>query len=52
MADDPRLATMAPLVVDVLKLLEEQASHTAFAERPRGGRPHRPAAKHDDVKVA
>jgi hypothetical protein len=42
---------MAPLVVDVMELLEDHTSHAAFAERPRDGRSHCPAAKHDDVKV-
>jgi hypothetical protein len=49
--NDPRFTTMAPLVVDMLKLLEDQGLQAAFAERPRGGRSHRPSAKHDDVKV-
>jgi hypothetical protein len=52
MANDPRFATMASLIVDVVKLLEDQGLQAAFAECPRGGRPHRPSAKHDDVEVA
>jgi hypothetical protein len=52
MANDPRFATMAALVVDVTELLKDQGAQTAFAERPGGGGPHRPSAEHDDVKVA
>jgi hypothetical protein len=50
MADDSRLATVASLVMDVVKLLEDQRFQAAFAERPGGGRSHRSAAKHDGVK--
>ena len=52
MANDPRFATVATLVVDVAELLEDQGLQTAFAECPRGGRPHRPSTEHDDIKVA
>ncbi len=52
MANDPRFAAMAALVVDVVKLLEDQGFQAALAERPRGGRPHRASAEHDDVEVA
>jgi hypothetical protein len=52
MTNDPRFAAVAALVVDVAKLLEDQGLQTAFAQRPRGSRAHRPSAEHDDVKVA
>jgi hypothetical protein len=42
---------MAPLIVDVVKLLEDKGFQTTFAECPSGGRPHRPAAEHDHVEV-
>jgi len=51
MADDPRLTTMAPLIVDVVKLLEDQSFQAAFAKCPSGGRSHRSSAKDDDVKM-
>jgi hypothetical protein len=51
-ADDSRFATVAPLVVDMVKLLENQGFQAAFTERPGGGRSHRSTAKHDDVKSA
>jgi len=37
--------------VDVAELLEDQGLQTAFAQRPGGGRSHRPTAEHDDVNV-
>jgi hypothetical protein len=50
MANDSRLSTMAALVMDVVKLLEDESFQATFAERPGGGRSHRSAAKHDGVK--
>src|SRR5215212_2057274 len=51
-ADDSRFATVAPLVVDMVKLLENQGFQAAFTECPGCGRSHRSSAKHDDVKSA
>jgi hypothetical protein len=52
MANDSGFAAMAALIVDMVKLFEDEGFQTALAECPRGGRPHRSSAKHDDVEVA
>jgi hypothetical protein len=51
MANDPRLAAVASLIVYVLILLEHERAEATFAERPGSGGAHRPAAKHDNVKA-